>query len=108
MPKGKKHFFQNDEDYLDYLNETLIPDLEEGGHTNLVDDFKQLAGMINFGYYDADSKDFARFLKGTLIPDLRESGRGYMADDFANGLVLWNQNKRKRRIYRKSQHERRG
>ena len=80
-------------DYIEYLTDTLIPDLHESGSTETAKDFEVLLHVIKTGALPEGADDtwesvddFAAYLKQTLIPDLKDSGRTATADDFDEGL----------------------
>ncbi|MBF0556375.1 MAG: hypothetical protein HQK96_17800 [Nitrospirae bacterium] len=83
-------------DYIEYLNDTLIPDLKENGSTATAEDFAILMHILKTGAIPpkgendesewATVEDFRKYLEETLIPDLKESGRTATADDFEEGL----------------------
>jgi hypothetical protein len=82
------------EDYIDYLEGTLIPDLRESGNDATADDFEKVIEMLK--YDERDKRfvykgrfiyaEFVDYLKDTLIPDLRDSGMEATAEDFEEGL----------------------
>jgi len=71
------------EDFIAFLEETLIPDLKESGNEFTAEDFESLVEMLKTGKKDAK---FINFLKTTLIPDLKKGGRVETAADFVTGL----------------------
>ncbi|MDD5651644.1 MAG: hypothetical protein PHF86_14715 [Candidatus Nanoarchaeia archaeon] len=71
------------EDYIDYLEGTLIPDLREAGMDATADDFETVVEMLKNRARDVK---FEIYLKDTLIPGLHESGRDATAEDFEEGL----------------------
>ena len=71
------------EEFIDFLEGTLIPDLKESGSEFTAEDFEKLVGMLRSGKKDAQ---FINFLKKTLIPDLKKSGMVETAKDFVSGL----------------------
>lgn len=78
-------------DYLDYLADTLIPDLKDAGSEETAKDFEVLAAVIQTGQLPDDDtwanvEEFREYLEKTLIPDLEESGRTATVDDFREGL----------------------
>jgi len=85
--KERFHKFQPShnsvEDYIDFLEGTLIPDLRESGSDFTADDFETVIKMLKNSARDAK---FELYLKDTLIPDLRESGKDFTAEDFEEGL----------------------
>lgn len=74
--KGK----QSTDEWLDFLKDTLIPDLYDSGKDATAEDFERGVRMIE-GEEDID-KGFALWLRDTLIPDLLESGYSETAKDF--------------------------
>jgi hypothetical protein len=84
-------------DYVEYLQDKLIPDLKENGNTATAQDFETLLYVIKTGNVQRDPddheanewasvEDFKKYLEGTLVPDLKESGRIATADDFEEGM----------------------
>lgn len=71
--------------YIRYLRDTLIPDLEESGKFETADDFRTCLTYITRDEYN---QEFVGFLKDILIPDLRESGYDATADDFETCISL--------------------
>jgi len=91
MDKNKEiNAFANVEEYINFLEGTLIPDLEESGKEFTADDFKAmvafLKGAKNYGEYYQNKEDLIYFLEGTLIPDLKKSGAVETAQDFRDGI----------------------
>jgi hypothetical protein len=76
-------------DFIDFLENTLIPDMYESDPDSYVArDFEALVAFLR-GAQDAEGfrrRDFMDFLEDTLIPDLRSSGVTSTANDFARGL----------------------
>jgi hypothetical protein len=66
-------------EYVEFLDNTLIPDLKESGYEATAEDFEECSRLIRAGKKDAG---FADWLSRTLIPDLKASGRIYTAQDF--------------------------
>lgn len=79
---GKKLNFKTAEDYVAYLQETLMPDLKESGSSYLAD-FTTIVGHIEDESID---QGYVDWLKSTLIPDTMESGRDAMAQDLEEGI----------------------
>jgi len=80
-------------DYLEYLADTLIPDLKDAGSEETAKDFEVLATIIKTGQMPdgaddtwANIEEFREYLEKTLIPDLEESGRTATAEDFKEGI----------------------
>jgi hypothetical protein len=80
-------------DYLEYLADTLIPDLKESGSEETAKDFEVLADIIKTSQMPdgaddtwANINEFREYLEKTLIPDLEESGRTATAEDFKEGI----------------------
>lgn len=80
-------------DYIEYLNDTLIPDLKDSGSAETAKDFEYIVEIIKTGklpetateYWDS-LEEFIGYLEKTLIPDLKESGRTATAEDFEEGM----------------------
>ena len=71
------------EAYIDFISNTLVPDLKDSGNDATAEDFEHLVSLLDHGEHD---QDFENFLSETLIPDLRDSGTDATADDFEEGL----------------------
>jgi len=65
--------------FVNYLMDTLIPDLRASGTIETAKDFATAARLIMTGRQD---NSFIAYLSRTLVPDLRESGMDATADDF--------------------------
>lgn len=70
---------QTKEEFLRFLDDTLIPDLAESGRKATAEDLQRCHDLAKWGEKDAR---FAKWLKTTLIPDLRASGHTHTAADF--------------------------
>lgn len=81
--------FFSAEEFTEYLEDTLIPDLEASGAYATAEDFESAKSVIRHGL-DAGDSSFVEYLQGTLIPDLRESGSEATAEDFEEA-VFWMQ-----------------
>lgn len=88
MKKESVFKFDNVEHYIDFIENTLAPDLVDSGYESTAEDFYTLANNIKEGYVDVG---FMKFLEGTLIPDLKESGKNSTAEDFEAGIKYWKQ-----------------
>ena len=76
--------FDSAQEYINFLENTLIPDLTESGNDSTVEDFEQIIDAIK----DKDvDEEFISLLKH-LERDHRESGTDATADDYAEG-VYW-------------------
>lgn len=80
----EKHF-DSAEDFVDFLQMTLIPDLRASGTIETAKDFEKGVNLITSGTRD---DEFIAFLQNTLIPDLRASGIIHTAEDFEE-MVEW-------------------
>lgn len=85
-------------DFVDYLENRLIPDLEESGQEATAEDFETLAKFLRDPELtEADEWSivgFVSFLENTLIPDLKASGREFTAADFQRGVRMLRRQKR--------------
>lgn len=74
--------------FIEFLKDTLIPDLKESGATSTAKDFETLVAFIKgasfFGGFKKD--EFIDYLESTLIPDLEEMGQDNTAQDFQEGI----------------------
>lgn len=92
--EGFKPNFKSAQKFADYLNNTLIPDLEDSGKEATAEDFEQgvdhLEYLIDKGKIlnVKGLKNLISFLKGTLIPDLKDFGSKATAKDFEE-LIYW-------------------
>lgn len=71
--------WETEDEFIFYLNHTLIPDLYNSGRDATAEDFETCALNIERGIYD---ENFIEYLENILIPDLYESGRDATAEDF--------------------------
>ena len=76
------------EDFVYFLEDTLIPDLVDSGMEFTAQDFEE--GIIYLRSltsgtrgYRTEAKKFIGWLRSTLIPDLKDSGRVSTAKDFS-------------------------
>lgn len=72
-------------EYLDYLKNTLIPDLKDSGSEATAEDFEEIVKNLEAKTYD---EEFVDYLENTLIPDLWDSGKGATAEDFEQGVYF--------------------
>jgi hypothetical protein len=86
-------------DFVWFLENRLIPDLEESGKEFTAEDFQTCADLISEGRTDPE---FARWLRTTLIPDLKESGAVYTAQDFQKCARFISPPKRRRALGRQT------
>lgn len=87
-----KKAFKTAEDYIDYLTNTYIPDLEESGKTETANDFKKIIQLISKGRYD---EEFVSFIENTMIPDLVDSGNTSTKEDYEEGIKWMRKKERK-------------
>lgn len=79
------------ERFIEFLTETLIPDLEEAGYEGTPQDFRTAVKFMDNprGRHDGYTMHgFIDFLEGTLIPDLYESGMTATAEDFETAVKV--------------------
>jgi len=81
---------QTKEDFIAYLEQTLVPDLKEEGKEATADDFESLISfMEGLDVVEGLPKaEFLDYLKTQLIPDLKESGAEETAKDFETGVAF--------------------
>lgn len=77
------------DDFIRYLEDTLIPDLEDSQSKDTARDFKEVVARLkdddSFEYEHDSKEELVQYLKGTLIPDLKDSGKEATAEDFTEG-----------------------
>ena len=77
------------EDFIRFLQTTLIPDLKASQSIATAEDFETLIqfmnGKKNVGEFGSKT-EFEQYLENVLIPDLEEGGKSATADDFEKGL----------------------
>ena len=86
--KGEKpvKLSRSDQRFVDFLEETLIPDFKESGSEGYVDDFETAVKYIKdphrgkVSHWDS-AEDFIYYLRETIGPDTAESGKDATADD---------------------------
>jgi len=86
--KGSFQFEQNfdtADDFITFLETTLIPDLKDSGKTETANDFEKGVELLKNNKTD---EEFVTFLQDTLIPDLIDSGTEATANDFEE-LIYW-------------------
>ena len=79
---------QTQDEFIAYLQRTLIPDLRESGKDATAEDFDTIIDFLQ-GATESngwDVENFISFLEETLIPDLLESGAEFTAGDFKTGI----------------------
>lgn len=86
------------DDYMAFVINTLIQDLEDAGKYETAHDFEILVGFLEDDNLDEiflkstnqfwTVGDFMRYLEKTLIPDLKRSGARATAKDLETGLEL--------------------
>lgn len=78
--------------FIEFLEETLIPDLKESGDINLANDFKKAIRYMKrkTKVPKKDKDEFLNYLKG-LAADYRESGREFTAQDIETcySFIYW-------------------
>lgn len=87
--------------YLEFLKDTLIPDLKEAGKEATAKDFGYIVHVIEKGKLPAEVKeygwetvsDFIGYLEDTLIPDLKEAGQKATAGSFEEGIGFMKERK---------------
>lgn len=80
-----KMLTSGEEDFIDFLENTLIPDLKESGYELTAESFEEGIEYLSQVMKGKATKHVATYiywLKDTLIPDLRTSGMTLTADDF--------------------------
>lgn len=86
VKRAPKMLTTGEEDFIYFLQNTLIPDLKESGYdytaTDLEDGIQYLGQVVNGKGSQAKIGGFVAYLKDTLIPDLKEGGRVETAKDF--------------------------
>jgi hypothetical protein len=84
--------FANVEEYVNFLEDTLIPGLEENGEEFTANDFNAivafLKGAKSYSKYYKNKEDLIYFLEDTLIPDLKKNGEVEIAQDFRDGIMF--------------------
>ena len=82
IPKAERADMPGEkEEFMDYLNQRLIPDLQESGYEATARDF-----TVCLAFMEWDKGGFISYLVNVLIPDLRESGHHETAKDFAKAV----------------------
>jgi hypothetical protein len=85
--------WESEEDYVNFLQSTLIPDYEEsaGGEPGgYAQDFRRIVELLEEKRRD---RGFEHWLRNTLIPDTIESGREFTAEDLEAGLYWMKKNR---------------
>jgi len=83
MRKRFKPYYKRWDEYMEFLEETLIPDLKESG-SSYAEDFSRILAMLK-GEEEID-KEYILWLRTTLIPDSIESGYTSTAHSLQEGL----------------------
>lgn len=71
------------DEFVDYLETTVIPDLQDSGSDETAKDFETAVSLIQDGILDAE---FMSYLEDQLIPDLKTSGLEMTAQDFETAV----------------------
>lgn len=76
--------------FINYLQNTLMPDIMDSGKKEMAEDFKILNGFLKGSHrsYGRSMPEFIDYLQSVLIPGLRESGEELTALDFETGIKL--------------------